>query len=275
MNNLFLLLISILCVIFFLIFVANEWRKAYRLHRAAQREQSTSEARGKQSSSWGMLLGVLSLGGLAFAVEAMTGFDARLVALIVVVGGLAMLAMAIIFLPRWRHRDAFRMVRLVESNRSDEAVFRIRQEIENKGPSAERWNLLAVALSLQENWGEALRAFEEAERLGVPQPTDLANKGSVLWKMGRLEDAEEHLESAYLKEPNNFTTVSNYCLLLVDAKKIEKATQLLREAEALDQRQVILWPRSARRNRIALLEECRRKVRGTGQNTVHQPHPNP
>jgi hypothetical protein len=54
---------------------------------------------------------------------------------------------------------------------------------------------------------------------GKPQPTDLANKGTVLWKMGRLEDAEEHLESAYLKEPNNFTTVSNYCLLLVDTKK--------------------------------------------------------
>jgi tetratricopeptide (TPR) repeat protein len=257
MNDSLVLVIAIVCFIVFLLIVANEWRKAYRVHRAAQ--QNAGERR-KQPSSWWLFLAVLGLAGCAFAVEELTGWDARLVAAIMAVVVVAVLIAGIIFLPRWRYRGVFRMLRLAQSGKATEAIFRIRQEIDNKGPSAERWNLLGLMLSLQENWPESLQAFQEAERLRVPTATDVANKGTVLWKMGRLEDAEQHLERAYCKEPNSFTTVSNYCLLMVDAQKIDKAKKLLREAEALDQRQVIVWPAAERPRRKETLEECRRKV---------------
>ena len=109
-------------------------------------------------------------------------------------------------------------------------------------------------LCVQNNFAEALAAFEEAERLAGPAPLILGNKGLALWKLGRPQEALSCFEQAYTASPDELVTVTNYSLLLADVGRLEEAKDKLAWAEHLYTSQRIL--------RAKMLGECRKKVWG-------------
>jgi tetratricopeptide (TPR) repeat protein len=245
-RQMFTVLIAFGCCIGALIFLANKWVKEYRAYRAAKREGSLKKEPPAPLWAW---LVTFAIVGSTVAVYALTGWNPALIFLVVLVG--AIVVMLSVFAVQFRRKFPI--------GDPDQEILRVRNEIETKGPSAGRWNYLALLLCVQKNWPESLHAFEEAERLAVPTPIDTANKGTVLWKIGRLGEAEQHLEAAHGKDPNNFTTAVNYCLLLAEFKKIDRANELLGRVEEINHRHFI-WSLAERRRRKKWLKECREQV---------------
>lgn len=122
--------------------------------------------------------------------------------------------------------------RLLANREAKPAEQVIRNCIENSGPTLGRYNILGLALMIQERWHEAIAAFDAAARLR-DNPTVRANKALALWKSGSPESALPIMEEARKERPDDPTLALNLCQLHAEQGRIDEARSLLREAEEL------------------------------------------
>lgn len=109
---------------------------------------------------------------------------------------------------RWRWRGQQRVLRRASEGDPEGAIRSVREEIEFRGPTAERWATLGCLLGQQQRWEEALSAFEQADCLSDGQPVYQSNRALALLKTGRSEEALILLDEAI---PKMHDTVTARC----------------------------------------------------------------
>lgn len=86
--------------------------------------------------------------------------------------------------------------RLVEERRFDEAVAVLAAFVAKNPKMADAWTTLAAALTEGGRLSDALAAQQRAIELSGPQPSLVLAAASLLFRMGRLDEAEDHAELA-------------------------------------------------------------------------------
>ena len=92
---------------------------------------------------------------------------------------------------------------------------------------------LAVLLTDRFRLAEAIGVIEPALRLAPGQPDLLLQRGNILYRLGRLPDAEADFRFAAIGNPNLFLAASNLGLVLNDLGRPEEAEQACRAALAV------------------------------------------
>jgi tetratricopeptide (TPR) repeat protein len=160
-----------------------------------------------------------------------------------------------------RHYDrgVSRAAKQANSGDLDGAIAELKRQIEAKGLSAARANAMGCLLTMKEDWHEARRMFEEAERLGMAPSLLRANRGVALWKSGDPEAALPLLVRAALDEPFGINIRCHLCQVLADLGRIEEARAQLQSIEDLHKKQHTV-PADARRNLEKYIQACRDRL---------------
>src|SRR5262249_10085009 len=154
--------------------------KAYLVRRAERKGRTPDPAWRNYRTRWATLL---SLVLVVSAFLALSLWPGMLAAYVIVFAGCIAMVVVVVALLWWRSRVIRAAMRLGQAGDTQGALQLIRSEIEAKGPSAHRMNVLGVMLGSHGNWQEALDAIEEAVCLGGASPLVLANKGFALWNL--------------------------------------------------------------------------------------------
>lgn len=168
---------------------------------------------------------------------------------------------AVIAFQRWKHRERLQALRMAQAGDIDGAVEFMQRLLCEKKASALLLNDLAVILTLQKHWEDALRLLELAEQCSDWNPLMLANKGHTLHQIGRLAEALPLLEDAYQRSSKELAVVCNFGSILADLERGDEALELLRHADHLFATQ----PGGSSDNprcREKMLDELRQKVAG-------------
>jgi len=161
---------------------------------------------------------------------------------------------------RWRDRVWLRAVRLSRAGNHEGAVALLQEQLQRDGPSARSYNQFAVLFGVQQNWAEALRMAEEAERLGGPLANVLGTKGMVLWKLGRGTESLNCLREAVRRQPDDLILACNYGSVLAESGRAVEASEMLARAERLFAKQIVLAGAADRQVRKQAVEDLRRKI---------------
>jgi|SRR5579863_5461818 len=160
----------------------------------------------------------------------------------------------------WRHRHFRAALRLVREGHADTAVAMLRDQLRRPGPTAEILNAIAVIYCEQQEWDKALQAICELQGREEENPAFLANKGLILWKLGRLEEALELLRQAHSHIPGLFPIACNYGLLLAETGQTERAEEVLARAERM-----LFQSRAARLAHTNALRDIRERIASARQ----------
>jgi tetratricopeptide (TPR) repeat protein len=160
-----------------------------------------------------------------------------------------------------RHYDSgvSRAAKQANAGDLDGAIAELRHQIETKGLSAARANGMGCLLSLKEDWHEARRMFDEAERRGMSPQLVRANRGVTLWKSGEPEAALPLLTEAALDNPWDINCRCHLCRLLADLGRIDEARAQLQSIDDLHKKQRT-YPANARQDLEKHIQACRDRV---------------
>ena len=180
--------------------------------------------------------------------------DSAMRYLMAVVVALVMLLFGMIW---WKlDKDIFIAAKLSRAGKHSEVEALVRTAIALKGPSEQRLTALGVALVEQNRLAEALSQFEAAQRMARKPADAKINVATVLWKLGRREEAMRLLEEVCRESPDNYTAICNSCLLLAELGLRTEAYDRLEQAERVFERHDLRYTRHL----LPLLEECRKAV---------------
>jgi hypothetical protein len=141
------------------------------------------------------------------------------------------------------------------------AIAEVQTLVQAKGMTGPRATALGVLHFIREEWDEAARWFEEAERLGVDKQSCAMNKAMIRHKSGHPEDALPVLRSLWEKDPSNTVAGCNLCQVLVDLGRVDEARSVLVEVDRRRKQSIPLGA-DARAKLDRLVEECRARLEG-------------
>lgn len=165
---------------------------------------------------------------------------------------------ALFFLLLWWKRDPAvkAAAKLKQEGRHAEAEAMIRKQIEAKGPNEQRLTVLGLVLAEQNRPEESLQRLQEAQRLAKRPANAKNNCASVLWKLGRREEAAKLFDEVCEENPSNFFAVCNSCLILAKMGRETPARERLVQAEHIFARYDLAYTKTW----VPLLEQCRKAV---------------
>jgi tetratricopeptide (TPR) repeat protein len=225
-------------------------------------------------SAWILLVFVCGVGLLAwrFTTPADRNFDREArdhpirpgslsLVPVLLIGALPVIVISIIAFLTLRHydRDVNRVARRANEGDLDGAIDELRRQIEVKGLSASKANLLGCLLVNRKDWNGARHMFDEAERLGMNADLLRANRAMASWKSGELEEALRLLTEGALVKPGDVTTRCNLCLLLAEMGRTDEARNQLERIEVLH-KDTYFIPATARQTVARLVQSCRERL---------------
>jgi|SRR6185437_9538894 len=116
--------------------------------------------------------------------------------------------------------------------------------------------MLGLLLMEQNRLEESLQQMQEAQRLSKRSATAKNNCATVLWKLGRRDEAAQLFDEVCSAAPNNFAAVCNSCLILAELGREMPARERLQQAEQIFARYDLRYTKTW----VPLLEECRKAV---------------
>jgi tetratricopeptide (TPR) repeat protein len=131
----------------------------------------------------------------------------------------------------FRQRELNRVFELADAGRLEAAIADLQGQIASKGLSGDRAHALALLMKQREDWGEAIRMFEEAERLGYDRAVAQYNRGLTLFESGHAEAALPLIQEAVRLYPNEIAIQSYRCRILAELDRVEEARALLDRIE--------------------------------------------
>jgi tetratricopeptide (TPR) repeat protein len=163
-----------------------------------------------------------------------------------------------------RDRSALRTINQANAGDLQARIGEVRREAEKEGLSALRANALGCLLMQRNEWDEAIKMFEEAERLGLDRSIVGSNLGLALMLSGKPNMALPVLEQAARANPNEIVSQCNLCLVLLDLGRSEEASKQLSRIEQLrKQRRVLLAVAPSKRSQIdQAIGNCRAQLAG-------------
>jgi tetratricopeptide (TPR) repeat protein len=118
--------------------------------------------------------------------------------------------------------------RLEESGRRDEALTLLRRAKAQAPQAPGLWNAVGLSLSASGLYAEAVAEFDGALTIDAGFAPALANRGSALVPLGRLNDARRDFEQALALDPQNLVALDGL------------ATLALRRGDAVEARELAL-----------------------------------
>lgn len=169
---------------------------------------------------------------------------------------IAVFALLVVLL--WWNRDPAvkAAAKLSLAGRHAEAEAMIRRQIEAKGPNEQRRTMLGLLLMEQNRLEESLQQMQEALRFARRPANAKSNCATVLWKLGRREEAAKLFEEVCGQNPSNFFAVCNYCLTLAEMGHEAQARERLQQAEQIFARYDLRYTKTW----VPLLEQCRKAI---------------
>jgi hypothetical protein len=161
----------------------------------------------------------------------------------------------------WRQRDPEVDRAILKANAGDDdgALADLRALVEARGLSATRATALGAFHFKREQWDEAARMFEEAERLGADKRACAMNRAMIGYRSGHPEEALPVLQELLAENPYDIVLGCNACHILIDLGQMDEARRLL---AAVENRHAALFylSRSQRAAMDRLVEECRARL---------------
>ena len=112
---------------------------------------------------------------------------------------------------------------------------------ENQSDLAEEWNNKGVALYYQDNYDEAIKAYDEAIRLDPNLANAWYNKGTALNSQGKYDEAIKACDEAIRLDPNLAAAWCSKGAALFSQGKYDEAIKACDEAIRLDPNLAIAW----------------------------------
>ena len=117
---------------------------------------------------------------------------------------------------------------LIRQGNEDDALFVIRNFLEDHPRVSNAWFILGWALRKLGRWQDALESYRKAHDLGS-EGCDIRNEMAIcLMELGKLGEARKELETALREEPENVKIISNLGVLALKNKGPEEAAGFFR-----------------------------------------------
>lgn len=175
--------------------------------------------------------------------------------------GVAIALLVLLLVLLWWNRDPAikAAAKLALAGRHAEAEAAIRKQIEAKGPNQRRLTVLGLLLMDQNRLEESLKRLQEAQRLAKRPATAKNNCATVLWKLGRREEAAALFDEVCAQDPNNFAAACNSCLILAELGQETRALDRLQNAERIFERYDFQYTK----HWVPVLDQCRKAAGGS------------
>jgi len=117
---------------------------------------------------------------------------------------------------------------LIRRGAEDEALYIIRDFLEEHSQVSNAWFVLGWALRKLGRWEDALGSYKKAFELGSAG-CDIRNEIAIcLMELGKLNEAKKELEAALWEEPENIKIISNLGVLALRKKRPDEAAAFFR-----------------------------------------------
>ena len=123
---------------------------------------------------------------------------------------------------------------LIRQGNEDEALYTIRDFLEDHSRVPSAWFVLGWALRKLSRWQDALESYRKAFELGA-SGCDIRNEIAIcLMELGKLSEARKELEAALWEEPENIKIISNLGVLALKNNRRDEAIGFFRTALELN-----------------------------------------
>jgi tetratricopeptide (TPR) repeat protein len=162
-----------------------------------------------------------------------------------------------------RHHDSAVNRALAKANAGDVtgAMDDLQEQIRTGGMTATRAIALGGLHFLKDEWDDAERLFDEAERLGYDKRSCTMNRAMIRYKTGHPEEALPVLQELHAANPDETVLGCNVCHVLIDLGQVEEARRLFADVESRHKKTMYLG--AASRQQIeSVVQECRARLEG-------------